>query len=208
MASSEPIDGRCAAKVNISERNPDGGYCTKAPLAGQRRCGTHGGRAPQAKAAAERRLAEAELARDVATLGAPIDTTPEEALQRQLRATAGHCAWLLARVQELDAETLVWHRTTEQTVEASQFPGVDTTREAQPHPWLATYERHLRLHMTVVDMALKHKLGERMVALAEQEAMRVVEFMSDVLADLGLDPSSPDVLRVMSARLPALGASA
>lgn len=207
MASTEPIDGRCGAVVKPKpEQGREGGYCEKWPLEGQQRCGTHGARAPQAIAAAGRRVAEAEVERHLATLGAEVETTAEEALNRQLRITAGHCAWLLAQVQQLEPEALVWSRTTEHTIEASQFPGVDTTREAAPHALLATYERHLKLHLGVVDMALKHNLGERQVRLAEQQGQVVAAVIRSVLRDLGHDLTDPAVLRVVSTQLRALGA--
>lgn len=208
MASPEPVEGRCGAKVNISERNPGGGYCEKAPLAGQRRCGTHGGRAPQSKAAAARRQAAAEIEAAVLTLGSPIETTAEDALLTQLRTTAGHCAWLLARVQELEPDALLWNRTSEQAVEASQFPGVDTTREAVSHVWLTTYERHLTIHLRVVEMALKHDLGARMVRLAERDAIEVFETFRALAEALGASLADERVQRVLAERLTPLSIGA
>lgn len=192
MASIEPTEGRCAALIRKGEQA--GMYCTKPPMIGQTRCDRHGGKAPQNLAAAKRRRQELELARDVVTLGVPIDTTAEEAIQHQLRVTAGHCAWLLARVQDLEPDALIWGRTSEQTVEASQFPGVDTTREAVSHVWLATYERHLKIHLAVVDIALKHKLGERMVQIAEREGAQLAQagraYIAGVIDALGLDAAA------------------
>lgn len=202
MASTEPTDGRCGALIR---KGPDAGmYCTKPPMKAQARCGSHGGRAPQNIAAAARREAEAEIEALIVTMGAPIDVTPEEALQRQLRQTAGHCAWLLARVRELDADALLWNRTSEQAIEASQFPGVDTTREAVSHVWLTTYERHLNIHLRVVDMALKHDLGARMVRLAERDALEVVETFRALAEALGASLADARVQRVLAERLAPL----
>ena len=108
FAPGQVIDGRliCGAK------NKKGEPCGLGPVPGATRCGRHGGKAPQVKAAAERRLAE-QKAKDimtnaVRTLGLPVDIDPGKALLDEIHWTAGHVAWLREKVQELESEDLVW----------------------------------------------------------------------------------------------------
>lgn len=56
--SPEPIEGRCAARLRKTDPPR---YCTRWPLRGASRCKTHGAKAPQAKAAAARTLAESKV---------------------------------------------------------------------------------------------------------------------------------------------------
>lgn len=206
MPSPEPVDGRCAAK--IIKGGVHVGYCVKYPMRYQQRCGTHGARAPQAKAAAARRHQEAELEQAALTFGLRRDISPDDALLEQLQWTAGHVAWLLERVQKLAPEALVWGRTSEVARETSQFPGVDTTSEATPSVWLTLYERYQRHYMALIDLALKHRLDERRVRIAERDGARVAALLQGVLTELGHDPSDPSVMRIVSTRLQALAGGA
>lgn len=198
MASAGPIDGRCGAKTS------GGGYCSKRPMTGQRRCGTHGGRAPQAIAAAERRQQEAAALQAVRTFGLRRDVTAEDALLEELQWTAGHVAWLRDRVAELSPEALVWGRTSEVAKEATEFPGVDTTSEAQPNIWLTLYQRE-RAHLLAVGTAVvKAGVEERRVRIAERQGVLVAGVLRGALTDLGHDLGDPRVLQVVSTRLRAL----
>lgn len=214
VASAEPTEGRCGALIRKGDNA--GMYCTKPPMTAQTRCGSHGAKAKQNLAAAERRQQSAAMEQAVLTFGLPLDISPEEALLREVQNTAGHCAWLLARVQELSPEALVWGRTSEVSKEATEFPGVDTTREAIPNVWLTLYERYQKHLLAVIDVALKHKIEERRVRLAEAEGAKVAEVLRGALLDLAqllaagtittVDPSDPTVLRVVGTRLRALTA--
>ncbi len=63
-------------------RRSDGEPCGCWAMQGQRVCRVHGGSSPQARAAAERRLAEAKAAQAAITFGLPID---DLGLARQVR---------------------------------------------------------------------------------------------------------------------------
>jgi len=74
------VNGRTICGAKTKAETP----CGLNPLEGGTRCKKHGGGSPQARKAAEKRLAEAqvqkELERGVRTLGLPIDIDPGKAL--------------------------------------------------------------------------------------------------------------------------------
>jgi hypothetical protein len=93
----------CGAK----KRNGD--PCGAAPMKGQKRCARHGGKSPQAKKAAERRLAEQEATRKmekaVRTLGITDkyqDVDPGKALLEEISVTYAHVQWLREKVGQLE----------------------------------------------------------------------------------------------------------
>jgi hypothetical protein len=215
MASAEPTDGACAALIRKGD--DAGKFCTKPPMRGQARCGSHGGRAPQNVAAAERRLAHEAAEKAVATLGLRRDVGPEEALLEELQWTAGHVAWLRQRVQDLDPEALVWGVTEEKDVGSGERPGLDVTQSAQPSIWWELYRQERKHLLAVIHEANTARIDERRIRLAEQQGSLVAEVIrrsfDGVLAALlglglaaGLVEAWPGLVRdVVGRELRALG---
>ena len=101
-------------------RKRSGEPCGAPPIKGGSRCVRHGGKAPQVKAAAERRLAAAaaqkQMESAVRTLGLPIDVDPGKALLDEIHWTAGHVAWLRDKVQELTTVQTLTRGTEDRTI--------------------------------------------------------------------------------------------
>lgn len=167
-------------------RSTDGAPCGKWPMKGQLVCETHGGRAPQARAAAGRRLAEQKALAALETYGRPIDTTPTEALLEEVRWTAGHVAWLRERVQELEQAAVTWGVTEQVKKTAGKFPGTDTTSAAAPNVWVDLYHRERRHLVDVCKAAIGAGIEERRVWLAEQQGNLLAEVIRRILGDLDL----------------------
>lgn len=108
---------QCGAKLRGKNA---GKTCELSPAEGAKRCWRHGGSSPQAKKAAERRVAEAAaretMAKAVRTLGLPIDVDPGKALLDEIHWTAGHVAWLRDKVQELTTVQTLTRGTEDRTV--------------------------------------------------------------------------------------------
>lgn len=105
---------RCAA------RNRAGNPCKLPPIAGGAVCRMHGGASPQAKAAAARRVAEAEatvaMGRAMVTLGVKDrDVDPAKALLEEISWTYAHVQWLRVKVQELGEVTKLTRGTDDKT---------------------------------------------------------------------------------------------
>lgn len=89
-------DRRCRAT------NRAGTRCGRPAILGGTVCNLHGGKSPQAKKAAARRLATADALAELDRLGVPLDVEPAEAMLAMVAEAAGNVAFLRRRVQDLD----------------------------------------------------------------------------------------------------------
>lgn len=193
-----PQEGRCGA---VRDRDAEGNpirWCRNYPMKGQARCRLDGGKAPQALAAAERRLQEAEGRAYVAQYGLPVHVEWHEAMQIGLNHAYGALLASCDQVMELAPEQLTWDTTSVVTIGATQFPGVDTTKSAAIHPKVKLYGEALdRLFRMANDCG---KMG--VTLRAEEEAKRINTAIAEeflpvikrVLAGFGHDLTDPTVI--------------
>lgn len=174
--------GPAGNKVGVGEpcRNP------KVP--GTDRCRLHGGKAPQTMAKGRRRLEEAAAMKAVETYGLPLDISPTDALLEEVRWTAGHVAWLRARVQEIEQDKLIWGKTKAEDHRATEFPGVNTTEAASVSVWLDLYQRERAHLVKVCKDAISAGIEERRVRLAESQGVLLASVIRAILGDLDLTP--------------------
>lgn len=163
-----------------------GQQCGRWPSKGQLVCAFHGGNAPRAKAAAQRRLADEKAREALETYGRPIDTTPTEALLEEVRWTAGHVQWLRDRVRELEQAAVTWGMTEQVDKSAGEFPGTDTTYGAAPNVWVDLYARERKHLVDVCKAAIGAGIEERRVRLAEQQGNLLATVIRRILGDLDL----------------------
>jgi hypothetical protein len=173
---------QCTAKSRTGNR------CKRYAVRGMTVCRFHGGAAPQVKKAAERRLAEQAAIEAVKTYGLPVDISPVDALLEEVRWTAGHVAWLCARVQEVEQKALVWGVTEKVDKGSGEFIGVDTTEAAATNMWLTLYQRERKHLVDVCKAAISAGVEERRVRLAEQQGSLLATVIQAILRDLDLSP--------------------
>lgn len=199
-----PSDPRFAAgqlvgdKLICGAKNKQAKPCGLSPVPGATRCGRHGGKAPQVKAAAERRLAEQEaqkiMTNAVRTLGLPIDIDPGKALLDEIHWTAGHVAWLRDKVQELEDEELVWGKTQHEDGVGPQGIVDVTTEKAGASVWYELYMKERDHLAKVCSLALRAGIEERKVKLAESQGLLVADVIRRILGALGLTPEQQQLV--------------
>jgi hypothetical protein len=153
----------------------------------------HGASAPQALAAAERRMQALAAEDAVVTFGLPRDVDPGDALLEAVHAAAGHVAWLRGLVGELEAGEL------KQRDLSGKFE--------RPAVWVELYgewtDRLARVAKAALDAGVAERLVRNAERLAFAQAQGVELFVQGVLGRLGLSWDSPEVQGAVVAELEA-----
>lgn len=169
---------RCTAKTSR------GTPCKRSPINGGTVCATHGGRAPQVKAAAERRLQEAAAREAAERVGVLVVVSPQQALLDEVHRAAGMVAFYGARVAEAAErghKGLVYGETKR---EAGVDKNAETdlvTLEARPSIWLVLWGEERDRLARVSAVAIKAGIEERRVQLAEQQGQVLASVIRGVL---------------------------
>lgn len=169
-----------------------GGPCKKPCRPGEV-CTSHGGRAPQVRAAATRRREHAAATEQVRTLGLQVDISPTDALLQEVQWTAGHVHWLRGKVQELEDTDLVWGET--KVKDGGDDRG--TTEEAKPSVWYQLYAAERDHLVKVCAAAIKAGVEERRVRLAESQGDLVAVVIRRILDDLHLSPQQIELVPIV-----------
>jgi hypothetical protein len=179
------------AERRCTATNRQGNPCGRAAIAGGSVCSRHGGGSPQAKAAAGRRLAIVAAREAVATFGLPIDVDPTEALLAEVQRTAGHVAWLGAKVSQLDPEDLVWGKASHTSGKMAVGVADYTEERAMVSIWYELYLSERKHLAAVATAAIRAGCEQRRVQLAEAQGQLLADVIRRVLDDdeLGLDPA-------------------
>ena len=191
----------------VGTSKQSGERCRRAPIKGGTVCKIHGGGSSKVKAAADRRLAEEEMASAVVTLGLPVDIDPAKALLDEIAVTYGHVQWLRLKVQELGADELVWGRTQTDQGVGPQGPVDTTTEKAGANTWYDLYMREREHLVKVSAAALRAGIEERRIKIAEDQGTLVAAVLQRILAALNLSPEQwAEVPTIVPRELRALSA--
>jgi hypothetical protein len=163
-----PEKKRCG-RTNTSGARA-GQPCGKWALKGSTVCGTHGGSAPQVKAAAKQRLAEKAITKALGKL----DVKPIHDPLTALAELAGEItAW-----KELAADRVAQLKA----LAARNFlSGSD-----EVHAEIQVYERALDRTVHVLAPIARLNIDERLVRISEQQAELVKQALMGALEDAGL----------------------
>lgn len=186
---AEPGKGPCPTcdRPRCNGTASAGGRCRKQPLKGATVCRTHGGSAPQVKAAAEQRLLERQALVAAEAFGLPREVDPHTALLEELHRTAGAVQWLGAIVADLQQSEIAWGRVKEtRGTELEKGADKGTTYAAQTNAfvrlWQEERDRLAKVAKTCVDVGIE----ERRVRLAESAGQQLAAVIRAVLDRLEL----------------------
>jgi hypothetical protein len=181
-----PDERRCTAISTGGTTRPErrGERCRQWASPGQSVCIYHGGAAPQARIAAQRRIAEQELLMEASNLvGTPVDNPLTE-----LAAVAGRArAWM--ELMQSRVELLLQIANDDTEAAASERAGGmryrDTSGE-QLRAEVGLYERAMdRLGKFLTDYA-RLDIDNRLAAITTSQADRVIDAIDAALAAAGI----------------------
>ena len=181
---------KSAAHAICGAKTRSGKPCQSPPMAGQKRCRMHGGSSPNALAAAERRLAVLDAARQVQAWGGRLDVTPAEALLELVQSKAAEVAywnWLVdgldqnERAGMLDAKTEFGF--------GPQGPVDTTTRQSGPHVYVVLLHKAQDQLASYSAAALRAGVDQALVNLATMQAAWLVPFAVRLIAEARHDPT-------------------
>ena len=171
----------CAGHKSSDPTTP----CGREPMEGGTVCLTHGGGAPQVRAAAERRGQERAALVALESFGLPVEVDPHTALLQDLHRTAGAVAWLGAIVADIGQADVVWGRTREKT----GGDDAGTTHEAGVNTWIKLWQEERRHLVAVSSACVKAGIEERRIRVVEAQAVLLAGTVSRILDRLGLSES-------------------
>lgn len=186
---------RCTAHNNRGER------CKRAAIRGGLVCGTHGGQAPQVKAAAQRRLAEQKIVHELTSLGVALDIPPDEALLESVAEAAGNVAALRNRLEAIAPEAVLAALKNPGAPVWTDIIRTDTKGEQEIHAAVKLYNEERDRLARFSKLAVEAGLAERMVKVAEQQAETFLRVLIALIDDprLGLSADQRRLGRALGA---------
>jgi hypothetical protein len=180
---------------------PEGATCTQragwgTDHPGVGRCKRHGGATES-----HQRAAALEIARqECEVLGIPIETTPAEALIREVWEASGNVAFYRRLVQELpthpegriyvppdgDEGKGYWGDGKVGVYGPTYHVSGIPTGEAKPHVLVVLYNDERKRLVDAASAALKAGVEERRVRIAEADAERIMDAQMKAFAAMGL----------------------
>lgn len=177
-----PKDDRPRCKATAKNT---GKPCKNVPMRGQTVCRLHGGATRHSRAAAQRRLAQADAAKQLARLRGEEGVEPLGSPSEELLRCLGEMVHLKNLLQERLAEA---------------DGGDDTTKLGTLQAYATALERTQR---AITDWE-RLGLQERVVALREADTHRVVHAVARTLRDHGVDADERDVRDTLKRHLSRL----
>lgn len=180
---------RCVAKAKGT-----GAQCRRRPISGGTVCYIHGGRAPQVKAAAARRLAlgrlTAELEQAGRIGGGTVEVEPADAMLAMVHECAWNVAVLRDLVAQLDARVAAFtlnddgDRPVGFGAIAGLLGSTSKALEAAPNVLVGMYDQERDRLVKYAKMCRDAGVDERMVAVTETQAQTLAAVLEAAMTGL------------------------
>lgn len=215
MTDEPPVTPELACKG----RDENGGLCPFPPVFGDDKCRKHKGRLNSRQLKRRYNVLEfwqgkgpiknidvVRKKNGMPHLGDPIEVDPGVALLQEIHRSAGHVAWLAAKVQSLREEEMVWGEKAVVDEESYGDDGRNYTikrseKRAEISKWYDIYEKERRHLASISTAALKAGVEERRVRLAERGVDALETAITLALQDLGIDPHTARARQAIGNRL-------
>ena len=185
--------------------------CRNDAIRGGAVCGMHGGKAPQVRAAANRRLERERIEAMAARLGVPIEVDPAAKLLELIWESAGNVEFYRSLAQRLSTPGEPELGDELGRLYAPMVHQTGTlTGESRAHVVVDLYDAERDRLARLVQEALKLRLDERRVQMAESEGRELMRAVADAIAAAQLTPEQAERFRrELATRLRArIGAAA
>lgn len=189
-------DGNQACKAHKRGTNNTIG-CRNYAIPGGVVCKYHGGSIQKVAAAAAERVARQRAEDELHRFGVAVKVDPAEELLDLIAHTAGYVRFLRTRVDALMHDDMTWGIS--RVKEGGDDYG--TTYEAKPNVWIQMLDHWTEKHSRLLVEALKLKLDERRVKLAEAQGDALIRVLDGVLAELGHNPNDTRIADVVARHL-------
>lgn len=211
-----PLDD--GKRCTFIKRN--GERCKNRALVGTHTCKmpTHGGRFPSV--VAKSRLAKATIALAKRGYGNNladenhVGANPVTGYLWELRRTAGNIITCEEYLADLDPSEVIWGRTKREVKDAAVSYGdggqpqdasyVMEVEEARVHNWAGIYLKERTHYASLLKIGISAGLEERRIRLQETLVLQLNGAIANIAANLGADPNSPEVRRMIRDELIAL----
>ena len=150
-------------------------------------CVAHGGRAPQVRKAAAKRVAIEQARREVARLGLSTDADPLDALLEQVREAHSNVA-----MYRLAIESLGMHVGDGGVAVATRVPGVARS-PALPHVLVAMYDQERERLVRFAKICVDAGVEDRIVRVVEGQAEMAWQAVAAGLDALNLSAGDREV---------------
>jgi hypothetical protein len=110
------------------------------------------------------------------------------------RFNEGRIAYLKQKIADFDSEQdLVWGKTKEEVVNATEFPGTNTTYETKKSIWVLMLDEAIEQRIKLLALAAKLGIEKAKLESAQGLKAQTIAVILNTLEALGLDPHTDEV---------------
>lgn len=133
------------------------------------------------------------------TLAKPFegDLNPLTAFEGEFRRTYGRILWLEDQIQQLSAEELIWGKTKQEEICATEFSGTNTTYESRVHQWELMLRWERQHFLDLEKLWITAKLDQAKLNMMRDHIAYTYSKAIELARMLGFDPNSDSTREIL-----------